>query len=162
MNKTVHFETEVVGRQCAWIPYTIFTIDKNQVYDKIFCHIYDVPKEVLDANIFEIGLYEAKFKEEEKPSPYDSVVELKSSDLLSKDCIDEIYTSLTYSVNGGEEKTIYAHKETTLLNGLANYDKFNYKALIFANKGDKIEYKVTVPTKDKSAVYEDTNTIVVE
>ncbi len=160
--KTVYFESEVVGRQCAWIPYTVFAIDKGQVYDKIFCDIYSVPQEELAKSVFENDIYRAGFKDEEKASTYNTLVKLQSSELLPADCEDEIYTALTYSVNGGEEKTVYAHKEVNIKPGTAVIDNFTYDALIFANKGDKIEYKVTVPTKDKEAVYEDTNTIVVK
>ena len=160
--KTVYFESEVVGRQCAWIPYTVFTIDKDQVYDKIFCNTFSVPREELDKYIFENEIYKAGFKNEEKASTYDTVVKLQSSELLPADCEDEIYTALTYKINDGEEKTIYAHKEVNIRPGTAIVDNFTYDALIFANKGDKIEYKVTVPTKDRNAVYEDTKTVVVE
>ena len=160
--KTVYFESEVIGRQCAWIPYTVFTIDNGRVYDKIFCDIYSVPREELEASIFDEGIYKAGFKDEEKASTYDTLVKLQSSELLPADCEDEIYTALTYSVNGGEEKTVYAHKEVNIRPGTAIVDNFTYETLIFANKGDKIEYKVTVPTKDKDAVYEDTKTVVVE
>lgn len=160
--KTVHFESEVVGRERAWVTYTIFQIDKGQVYDKIFCDVYAASEEELEEAVFEKGVYEAEFKDNEAPNTYDTIVNLQSSKLSPDDCEDEIYTEVTYSINGGEEKTVYAHKEINILPGTATYKDFTYDVLVFANKGDTITYKVKVPTKDKDAVYEDENTIVVE
>ena len=51
------------------------------------------------------------FESEEKASNYDTIVKLQSAYLSPKNCEDELYTELTYSINGGDEKTIYAHKE---------------------------------------------------
>ncbi|MBE5934746.1 MAG: hypothetical protein E7262_02995 [Lachnospiraceae bacterium] len=160
--KVVCFTSEIVGREKAWVPYTIYTIDKNQVYDKIFSDFSANSYAENQKQVFESDIYECGFSFQEKTSKFDTVVDLKSSELKVADLDEEEYTEITYSINGGEEKTVYAHREVNMLPDSAVIETINYEAQIFANKGDVIEYKVVVPTKDKEAVYEETKNVVVK
>ena len=155
--KTVYFESEVVGRVKAWIPYRIYAIDKDAT-------AFEVPytgSSSFDSQLVESDIYECGFESEENASPYNYVVDLKSSALDVKDAVDESYAKLTYSINGGEEKTIFAQKEYKVIPDTAIFESYSYEAQVFANKGDKIEYKVTIPTKDGNS-YEDVQTVVVK
>lgn len=155
--KTVYFESEVVGRVKAWIPYRIYAINKDAT-------AFDVPytgDSSFNSQLVESDIYECGFEEEENASPYNSVVDLKSSALDVKNAVDESYAKITYSINGGEEKTVFAHKEYKVIPDSAIYESYSYEALVFANKGDEIEYTVTIPTKDNKTAYE-THTVIVK
>lgn len=156
--KTVYFESEVVGRVKAWITYRIYAIDKDAT-------AFDVPyagAPSFSSQLVARDIYECGFEEEENASPYNSVVALKSSDLDVNNAVDELYAKITYSINGGEEKTVFAPKDYKVLPNSAIYESYSYEALVFANKGDVIDYTVTTPIKDNNETYEETHQVVVK
>lgn len=156
--KTVYYEAEVVGRVKAWIPYSIYAIEKDNAFFELPEAYSSDMKDYLVTN----DIYECGFEDQEQASPYNTVVDLKSCTISPDDVEDKLYTKLTYSINGGEEKTVIAQKEYKVIPGTAIFTDFSYEAQIFACKGDVIEYKVTIPTKDKDAVYEDVQKVVVK
>ena len=158
--KVVNFTADVETVQTAHTAYTIYAFAKEDL-NKIG-RAFDFDYEEYDQYKIESGLYEAGFLGEEKENPNKVRVTLSSTELKCDEVKlddDTIYTPVTYKVNGGKEKTVYALRHTTNEPDSCIISHHRYEVAVYANVGDEIEYKVAVPAEDGQ--YEEVHTATV-
>ena len=156
----VNFTADVETIQNAHTAYTIYAFAKEDL-NKIG-RAFDFDYEEYDKYKLESGLYEAGFLGEEKENTKTTRVTLTSSELKCDEVKlddDTIYTPVTYKINGGEEKTVYAERITTNKPDSAIMSHHVFEVNVYANVGDEIEYKVAVPAEDGQ--YEEVHTATV-
>lgn len=144
--KTVNFSSEFATVETSHSPYVIYCIPQEKeesIGDFNFTTAEEVSKCILGS-----GTYRARFEDTEKPNPVETYVTLSSQEYDPATIKDIYYSELTYSVNGGEEKTVYAHKTVNMRPTIGTLQSNVFKADVLAAPGDTVEYSIKIPAKD--------------
>ncbi|MBE5936150.1 MAG: hypothetical protein E7262_10295 [Lachnospiraceae bacterium] len=156
--KVVNFSSEVATVQNAQIAYLIYCFDANEL-DKVG-RLTDFPYEETKKNTLESGMYDAGFSDTEKANPYNKIVTLSSQNLPAGTLKENLYTKVTYSINDGKEKTVYAHKDVIMKPDTSIPSAYQFNVNVYANVGDTIKYSISIPSVDGDYIETTTATVV--
>ena len=73
---------------------------------------------------------------------------------------DVTYTEVTYSINGGEEKTVFAQKNIKMKQDTTIIEYATYDVDVYANVGDTIKYSVKIPSVNGNYIETTTATVI--
>lgn len=156
--KTVNFTSEVATVESAHITYSIEMVDAQNM-DQLGDIEYDSYEERAK-HCLGGGVYRAKFADTEPENPGKCTATLTSQEIAYKDLRDVIYAEVTYSINGGKEKTVFAQRNISMRPGTAIIESATYDVDVYANVGDEIKYTVKVPSVDGDYIETTTATVV--
>ena len=156
--KTVNFSSEVATVQSAQIRYSMEIVDLDKI-EQLGDIEYDSFEEKLK-HCLSSGVYNAKFADTEPENPGKNTVTLSSQVIDYQELKDVIFTEVTYSINGGKEKTVFAQKNIKMKQGSAIIESATYDVDVYANVGDTIEYTVKIPSVNGDYIEVTTATVI--